>query len=322
VKDAIDWYRHEFSTLLQPAPATTVDTTLTPPPQVLFLHQKLVTFLGQDIRFQLRTLFNPAPYNAVDKPDKDNHPNPQRSRVPELVQLYMSAPKAGKGKNNEQAHAEGVLSCIVSTALQCIYNYFGRDASLRLSQSHSMVDPTPVSFCQSAASQRGLVDALELNNKSSHSTNSTTTTTTYQEDWQAILQDIKHAFLFLGAARAGRFLLDLLRAEGVDQAIHDVGGWSTIERNAQLLCQYQSYCCPEDEHLVLLANVHVLVQALERCFDKADAKMVQCQQALHDLYRRFKCGDKGRIRKRFPHIAILANTYEEMTCLSQFPLVR
>jgi len=262
------------------------------------VEEHLTALLGQGIRFQLRMLLNEAPprlscVNAA----YDEMAEKAYSKVSELVQPPLN---------------EGLLSAPFSTALLRLHEYFGLEKLM--DSSSSTTDPVlmlPTEFCSSAASQR----QLSVRGKIEPLT---------EQEKEAVLVDIRAAASFLAAARAARFLVDLLSAPGVQEEIKRMGGWSEIETYASCSWNYDLWkhkAGDGDAHLVVLCNVAALYKRLQSYCTAMEALTDDCEAALAQLHSNFHLALKSTpFLKKYPGIPEIADCYEFWTNLaSAFP---
>jgi hypothetical protein len=238
----------------------------------LFIEKHLADCLGQAIRFYLRILFNPVRWKQIPGKEAEELPSTVskvRSRISQM--LMMALPEGVTAADS--AVADGAISSVFSMALRVVDSYFGYEA---LSSKQSCTPNIPVRFCQSAASQRGP---------------GTRRNPLPAEDVEMIMSDIHAAQRFLDAARACRFLSDLMNFPGVREEIARVGGWEIVERHARMILQYDlSKLCPNDAHLVVLSDAESFFRRVESYKTAMESSIAPCQQSLGDMEKRFKCG--------------------------------
>ena len=263
------------------------------------VEQRLTALLGQGIRFQLRMLLNEAPPRLSKVNEAyDEMAEKAYSKVSELVQPPVN---------------EGLLSAPFSTALLRLHEYFGLEKLM--DSSSSTTDPVlmlPTEFCSSAASQRQL------------SVRGKTFEPLTEQDKEAVMVDIRAAASFLAAARAARFLVDLLSAPGVQKEIKRMGGWSEIETYASCSWNYDLWkhkAGDGDAHLVVLCNVAALHKRLQSYCTAMEALTDDCEASLAQLHSNFHLATKSKIfLNKYPAVPEIADCHEFwMNLASAFP---
>lgn len=267
------------------------------------VEQNLAALLGQAIRFQLRKLLNAKPVRLTKvNEDYDQMAETCYSKVNCLVKLTNDA-----GVNAPVD--EGFLSAPFSVALQRLYEYF--DLPKLLDSSNAPMQ-LPTAFCASEQSQREL--ATRPRNAEPWS----------QKDVEMVLDDIDTATSFLAAARAARFLLDLLEAPGVQDEITRMGGWGEIETYASCIWKNDFWqLCEADAHLVSLCNVSALHRRLQVYCTAMEALTDACEEGLMQLHGNLHLSTKSTaLLRSYPFIKVIAESFEQGVHLANsFPHV-
>lgn len=278
----------------------------------LLVEQRLAQLLGRGIRFHLRTFFNSAP----PRMSKTDHAYDERATAYSQVNARINMTMLD-GHVNE-AVSDAFISALVSNALCRLHEFFGLESLLNATGPLDHQHHVPEVFCSSLASQR------TLSVRAKDYTESLT-----EDDCCSVMQDIQEATAYLAAARAARFLLDLLTAPGVSNEIERMGGWSHVETYASTLWTYDLYkLCRSDAHLVALGNYPALLQRLRTYTATAMTEHVveQCEQALTLVYENYHlkaaADKKSAWLRKYPALADIAQLYTE--CMEQaqaFPRV-
>ena len=239
----------------------------------LFVEKHLADCLGQAIRFYLRILFNPVPWKQIVGKEVEQLPSTVSVAQSRISQMLMMALPEGV-MAADSAVADGAISSVFSMALRVVDSYFGYEA---LSSKEPCALDVPARFCQSAASQSGP---------------GTRRNPLTAEDVEMIVSDIHAAQGFLDAARACRFLSNLMNFPGVGEEIARVGGWEMVERHARKILQYDlSKWCPNDSHLVVLGDAQHFFRRVESYKMAMESSIIPCEQSLRAMVERFKCGE-------------------------------
>eukprot|EP00546_Thalassionema_frauenfeldii_P018115 CAMPEP_0178902366 /NCGR_PEP_ID=MMETSP0786-20121207/4563_1 /TAXON_ID=186022 /ORGANISM="Thalassionema frauenfeldii, Strain CCMP 1798" /LENGTH=630 /DNA_ID=CAMNT_0020573621 /DNA_START=100 /DNA_END=1993 /DNA_ORIENTATION=- len=262
----------------QEAAAKTVRKSLHEFDVKLNLQIKLAESMGRTIRYHLRRLFNPIygpitldeTFEEQRKVKNDNDAFRHPSKMSEILQMrhpdWYSA-----GSNS--AVADGSVSAVLNVALETIVNYFG--AELFLAGSTFVMPTIPTSFCNSPAAKRGIKEITE---------------NVSDEAMVTIVNETVDAQQFLAAAKACRFIIELLNWPGVEEEISRLGGWTLIEKCAT---QFHLHCLdkfsPNDAHLSVLKNVPVLLERSRQCWNNMQNAAKDCTDELDNMWIRFQC---------------------------------
>jgi hypothetical protein len=276
VQKCCNFYRTELQGLLQRR-GQPQQKQPTVPKQPLELEQRLAHIVGQGIRYQLRSLLNPAPvrYGSADTTYE------QRSHVFSKVQQHVEL----WNHDNNDCTLTSIFSALVSLALLRLYEYFGTDQVLWTTTPCDVVD-------------------------------SSWTIGDYDNDssTESILHQLDSLTSVLSAACACRFLVQLLTTiPAVDLEIERRGGWSLIETFTTYSYDHDLYkLCPDDAHFVVLSNVPVLMQKLQQLLPILEARRSDYQERLAALIKYYKLNTKNAIvLRKFPRIHVLAAQLEE-----------
>ena len=139
-----------------------------------------------------------------------------------------------------------------------------------------------------------------------------------------VLDDIHEATSFLAAARAARFLFDLLAPPEVQDEIARMGGWVEIETYASCIWKNDFWkLCPADAHLVALCNVAALQHRLQVYCEAMEELTDECESRLVQLHRNLRLSTKSAVVLRmYPCIKEIAESFEHgMELANAFPLV-
>mmetsp|Transcript_11336 Transcript_11336/g.16649 ORF Transcript_11336/g.16649 Transcript_11336/m.16649 type:complete len:641 (-) Transcript_11336:187-2109(-) len=244
----------------------------------LNLQAKLAESMGRTIRYHLRRLFNPI-YGPVtldetfeeQRKGKNGH---DAFRHPSNMSsiLQMRHPDWYSPGSNS-AVADGSVSAVLNVALETIVNYFS--AKLFFNESKFTLPAFPASFCSSPAARRGINDISEIIS---------------DENLDTVLNEIGNAQRFLAAAKACRFISDLLNWPGVEEEISRLGGWNLIEECAkQFHCHRLDSLSSNDAHLSVLKNVKEFLKRVVQCWNNKKDAAKDCTDELDTLWIRFQC---------------------------------
>ena len=249
--------------------------------------QCLGDIIGRAIRFHLRRFFNPVPislhsYSSSEQPDYDF----SRSNVHKIIELTDNE------QQRDTAVADGSISSVVSLAI------------LRISEFNDLtgwfdsVSKPNMSFCNRPASMRGIEyrgSVIAIN----------------ENDIEEVLTDIDESHIVLAGIRASKFILTLMKWNGVQKAIDEIGGWKKIEYYSRIFVENKlENEVPDEMHLHLLQNVEQLVTKIEADTDIFSQLEEQCDNSLRRLWKKFRCGTKNKqLLKINPGIKII------QTCL-------
>eukprot|EP00554_Chaetoceros_debilis_P016598 CAMPEP_0194126140 /NCGR_PEP_ID=MMETSP0150-20130528/59832_1 /TAXON_ID=122233 /ORGANISM="Chaetoceros debilis, Strain MM31A-1" /LENGTH=1500 /DNA_ID=CAMNT_0038819987 /DNA_START=214 /DNA_END=4713 /DNA_ORIENTATION=+ len=235
-----------------------------------FVRKALGDFIGRAIRYHLRRLFNPVPVclytdvEGVEIPDYSH----TRSRIHEL--LEMKEPD-GNGQR-DTATADGSISSVVGIALQRIVDFYSMNIELLARDGAVKGTKFIKSFCNRSSSKRGLQQrgcVIRLN----------------ENDIDEVLLDIDEGHTILAGIRACRFIAALINWPGVSEAIHEIGGWDTVESLASNFqeCNLRNEM-PEEYHFTLLENVQTMLKRIQHDADEMDAVEEICEGSFRKLW--------------------------------------
>ena len=265
----------------------------------LNLEKKLADSLGRAIRFHLRRFFNSIYGKVIQDPGSAEPAFKRQSKIHEIMQMTLPGWYAGGG--SDSAVADGSVSAVFSLAIETIEGHFGKDPFLA---KHFHVPTIPDVFCNSEASQRGL---------------GRTCTMISEQDIETIVSDTSAAQGFLAGAKACRFLTELKNWPGVREDIARLGGWSIVERCAQ---QFHTFdlvrLSPHDAHFCLLADMFLLLDRVELCWNAMEQASKDCTIALNQQWARFDCDNSSK-RRRFPVVEIVKDLLLEGLKAHMFP---
>lgn len=249
--------------------------------------QCLGDIIGRAIRFYLRRFFNPVPislhsYSNSEQPDYDF----SRSIVHTMIELTDNE------QQRDTAVADGSISSVVSLAILRISEFndftgwFNSDSKLKMS------------FCNRLASMRGIECRGSV-------------ITLDENDIEEVLTDIDESHIVLAGIRACKFFLTLMKWNGIQEAIDEIGGWKKVENFSQIFAENKlENEVPDEKHLHLLQNVEQLVTKIEADIENFSQLEEQCDDSLRRLWKKFRCGTKNKqLLKLNPGIKII------QTCL-------
>jgi len=255
---------------------------------MLYLETKLAESMGRAIRFHIRRIFNPI-YGPViidetfEEEKEGSNYDDVFKRPSNMSQILQMRHPDWYSPGSNSAVADGSVSSVLNLAVETVVNYFGFD--LFLTETEFVMPLIPEEFCNSAAALRGI--PKKSNGKPFP-----------REDLQAIVADTVEAQRFLAAAKACRFIRELLRWPGVDEEVSRLGGWDMIEQCAK---QFHSLrldrLSPNDAHLAVFKSVQTFSNRVDQCWSHVKKAAEQCTHALDDLWIRFQCDEKQSPKK-------------------------
>ncbi len=227
--------------------------------------------IGRAIRFYLRKFFNPVPVSLQTCSDSDQ-PDYEFSRS----DVYKIVELTDNEEQRDTAVADGSISSIVSLAILKIFEF---NDLTSWTKSKSQLE---LSFCDRDISKQGIESKGSVIILS-------------DSDLQEVLMDIDECHTVLAGIRACKFLLTLMRWEGVHQAIEDVGGWSKVEHFAEMFVKNRlEEEMPEERHFQLFRNMDELLNKIEADLDHLSNLEKQCDNSLRSLWKRFRCGTRSK----------------------------
>ena len=256
---------------------------------VLLAEQRLIEKLGHGIRYYLRKLFNCAPPRLSPKDVSYEKRSTKYSRITELVSMKVQ-PKAGNA-----AVDDNCISAVVSSALFHINNFFGVEHLLDNDLKRPLFKEAFFEHPDLRFQLKGTPVPLE------------------QDQLAQILAEIQYAYKFLAASRACKFLVDLWTAPGVSEEIERQGGWTMLEGYASSLFDLGLYKqCPDNSHLVALANHGFLLKRLQDYSKEMLPLVNTCEKELKRLEIRFRTNTKTtNVLRMFPQIIDLKLMLDE-----------
>lgn len=273
----------------------------------LLVEECLADLLGRGIRFHLRMFFNEAPPRLCQNDEAYEERSTAYSKVSTLVNMTMP---------DDVVANDIIISALVSNALCRLHEFFGLESMI-----HDGSEPDlPEAFCTSDASQR----QLSIRGRS-------VIEPLTDDQCDAVIKDIREATAFLAAARAARFLIDLLTAPGVQEEIQRMGGgWSeVVETYASISWKYDLWKLrPADAHLVALCNYDSLLRRLDTYCVAMEDLVDTCVAALQVVQTNFRLAGTNISKKKamlakYPRIAEIASVYADAMIQAQaFPLVQ
>jgi hypothetical protein len=278
----------------------------------------LAVHLGQAIRYQLRVLFNPSPPRLCRLDTGYENRSLEYSKVYQL----MTMNKRTTGEDDGLAIDDGFLSALVSRALRRLYEYFGLEHLIPVSDDDihvSFKSVIPDNFCTSEPSHRQIPLRIRATSQNDEIT---------VLDRDQVVIDLQQATSFLSASYAARFLCDVFTTPGVQEEVRRMGGWQSIEQYSLTSKKYHLYeSCPADAHLVPLCDYLSLLERLQKICEYMEPKIPSCVNALQMVASNYRIPDvttpaKSQ-RKMHQYLKQIVDTYNElMKEANAFPQIK
>lgn len=256
---------------------------------LLLAEQRLIEKLGNGIRYYLRKLFNGAPPRLSPKDIYYQERSTKFSRITKLVSMKAQT-KAGNA-----AVDDGCISAVVSSALFHIKNFFGIETLLDKKLNEPLLKKKFFQNHELCFQLKGKPLVLD------------------DDQLDQILSEIEYAYKFLAASRGCQFLVKLWTAPGVSEEIERQGGWAVLEGYASSLFDLELWKqCPDNSHLVALADQRFLLKRLKDYSDEMLPLVKTCEKELKEFEVRFRTNTQSSsILRAFPQIKDLKRMLDD-----------
>jgi hypothetical protein len=232
VRRSIQLYREDFVWTMQ-----RLVSNGEMPPRPLHVEVRAMTWLGQFIRYQLRSLLNAAPTRGTKKDMGYEERCKAYSQIVDLVNLVSELPK----KDQIGPVKECDLAVLVSLALETVYAFQGDDL-LRSALPEAVYE-------EISTSSRTLYEEIQSPTWGSVRT---------PEFFGSVKKHVIELIQFLACRGAAQFLIDLLSNDIVNSEVTRRGGIGQLESCATAMLNFGLHIRVDEgnhAHLVLLSSV-------------------------------------------------------------------